>query len=54
LLFGSDFPFFTPAQTAEALHAVADNGPGGPLPRIEAEWITEIIERDSLGLLDLE
>lgn len=54
LLFGSDFPFFTPAQTAESLRAVAGNGAGGPLPRIEEEWIEEIIERDSLKLLGLE
>jgi uncharacterized protein len=54
LLFGSDFPFFTPQQTAEALRAVPDRYAGTPLPSIGKDWIEELVERDSLVLVGLE
>jgi predicted TIM-barrel fold metal-dependent hydrolase len=54
LLFGSDFPFFTPQQTAQALRALADAAPTTPLPPISVDWIDELIERDSLALVGLE
>jgi predicted TIM-barrel fold metal-dependent hydrolase len=54
LLFGSDFPFFTPDQTSAALRAVAGGTPAGPIPRIEVEWIEELVERDSLAVIGLE
>ncbi len=53
LLFGSDFPFFTPQQTAQALRAQAATEGSGPVPHIEAEWIEALIERDSLSLIGL-
>jgi predicted TIM-barrel fold metal-dependent hydrolase len=53
LLFGSDFPFFTPLQTAEALRAVPARVAGTVLPTISADWIEELIERDALALLGL-
>ena len=54
LLFGSDFPIATPAETAAGLRRVNDPIAGtglqpGPLDRIEA-----LIERDPLPLLGLE
>lgn len=51
LLFGSDFPLFTPRQTAEALRAVPTRYAGTPLPHISHDWIEEIIEHDSLALI---
>jgi predicted TIM-barrel fold metal-dependent hydrolase len=54
LFFGSDFPFFTRTQTAEALRAVPARVAGTPLPQIEADGIEELIERDSLALVGLE
>ena len=54
LLFGSDFPFFTPLQTAAALRAVPARFEGTPLPQISKDWIEELIERDSLALLGVE
>lgn len=53
LLFGSDFPFFTPDQTAQALRVLATYQPSAPMPFIDAEWIEALIERDSLALLGL-
>ena len=54
LLFGSDFPFFTPTQTAEVLRAVPARYEGTPLPQISKDWIEDLIERDSLALLGVE
>jgi uncharacterized protein len=54
LLFGSDFPFFTPQQTAVALRALADLPAQPPLPYMDAEWIEALIERDSLKLIGLD
>jgi predicted TIM-barrel fold metal-dependent hydrolase len=54
LLFGSDFPFFTPAQTAESLRGRAANTAPAPRPRIDAEWIEALIERNSLATIGLE
>jgi predicted TIM-barrel fold metal-dependent hydrolase len=54
LLFGSDFPFFTPRQTADALRALAGQSAPPPLPRLEADWVEALIERDSLALVGLE
>jgi uncharacterized protein len=53
LLFGSDFPFFTPQQTADALHAMATYSAPAPMPRLDADWIEALIERDSLAAIGL-
>jgi len=53
LLFGSDYPFTTPAASAEAIrnanHITGQSG----LPRIPAEVLDAIVGRDTLGLLNL-
>jgi predicted TIM-barrel fold metal-dependent hydrolase len=54
LLFGSDFPIATPAETAAGLRAVNDPIAGTKLPPIPLEQIEELIERDPLPLLGLE
>jgi predicted TIM-barrel fold metal-dependent hydrolase len=54
LLFGSDFPAATPAETMRLLRAVNDACPDGGAPRIPEDAIEAIIHRDSLALLGLE
>ncbi len=53
LLFGTDYPFTTPASTIEALRRVNDMVEGTRLPRIPVEKIEGMIHRDSLELLGL-
>ncbi len=53
LLFGSDFPIATPAETAAGLRRVNDPVAGTGLPPVPLEAIEEIIERDPLPLLGL-
>ena len=54
LLFGSDFPLATPAETAAGLRAVNAPIQGTKLPPVPLEKIEELIERDPLSLLGLE
>jgi uncharacterized protein len=54
LLFGTDYPFTTPASTLEALRHVNDLVQGTSLPRIPSERIDAMIQRDTLGLLGLD
>ena len=54
LLFGSDFPIATPAETAAGLRRVNDPIAGTALPAVPLEKIEELIERDPLPLLGLE
>ena len=54
LLFGSDFPVATPAETAAGLRRVNDPIEGTRLPAVPLEKIEELIERDPLPLLGLE
>ena len=53
LLFGTDYPFTTPASTIEALHRVNDMVDGTRLPRIPVAKIEAMINRDALPLLGL-
>jgi uncharacterized protein len=53
ILFGSDFPFFTPEQTAEGLRNVNALVEGTPMPKVPARVIDGILERDSLRALGL-
>jgi predicted TIM-barrel fold metal-dependent hydrolase len=53
LLFGSDWPFFTAAQTAESIRNVNAIVEGTGLPRIPEASIEAIFERDTLALLGL-
>jgi len=54
LLFGSDFPIATPAETAAGLRAVNDPIAGTNLPPVPLDKIEELIARDPLPLLGLE
>ena len=54
LLFGSDFPIATPAETAAGLRAVNDPIAGTGLPPVPLDAVEEIIERDPLPLLGLD
>ena len=53
LLFASDYPITTPAETLHALRTVNDIVEGTRLPRVPADKIEAIIHRDSLALLGL-
>jgi uncharacterized protein len=53
LLFGTDYPFTTPASTIAALKKVNDLVAGTNMPRIPEAKIEEMIHRDSLPLLGL-
>jgi uncharacterized protein len=54
LLFGTDYPFTTPASTIEALKKVNDMAAGTNMPRIPEAKIEEMIHRNSLPLLGLD
>ena len=54
LLFGSDFPLWTPAEGMDKLWRLNDQLEGTKLPRIPDEVIDGIIHRNSLELLGLE
>ncbi|HEV2472100.1 MAG TPA: amidohydrolase family protein [Chthonomonadales bacterium] len=51
ILFGSDYPFATPAESIEGLYGLNDMVEGTSLPRISRVHLDEIIHRDSLALL---
>lgn len=53
LLFGSDFPFRSPATCIEALYSVNQFSHGGSLPPIPRELLRGIVERDALALLGI-
>jgi len=53
LLFASDFPVTTAAETFDALHQVNDIVAGTPFPRVPEDKLEAIIYRDSLALLGL-
>jgi predicted TIM-barrel fold metal-dependent hydrolase len=54
LLFGTDYPFTTPASTIAALKKVNDMAAGTKMPRIPEAKIEEMIHRDSLPMLGLD
>lgn len=53
ILFGSDFPFTTPAESIVGLNALNAMVEGTSLPKIAATTLDEIIHRDSLSILGL-
>jgi predicted TIM-barrel fold metal-dependent hydrolase len=53
ILFGSDFPFATPGESIQGLHALNKMAEGTHLPRVSEAALDEIIHRDSLTLLGL-
>lgn len=54
LLFGSDFPFRSPAACIEALYSINQISHGTSLPAIPREQLRGIVERDALKLLGIE
>ncbi len=54
LLFGSDFPLWTPEEGMEKMRRLNDPLEGTKLPRIPDGVIEGIIHRNSLELLELE
>jgi predicted TIM-barrel fold metal-dependent hydrolase len=53
LLFGSDFPFFTPEQTAAGLRSINDVTRGTGLPKVPEALIEQTLTRDTFALLGL-
>ena len=53
VLFGSDYPFFTPEKTRETLLAVNDLTEGTSLPRIPEAVLQRILDRNIPELLGL-
>lgn len=53
LLFASDFPVTTAAETFDAMHKVNDIVEGTNFPRVPEDELEAIIYRDSLALLGL-
>ena len=54
LLFGTDYPFTTPASTIDALRRVNDMVEGTRLPRIPVAKLEAMIHREALPLLGLD
>ncbi|MCY3801552.1 MAG: amidohydrolase family protein [Chloroflexi bacterium] len=53
LLFGSDFPFWTPREGFDKLRRLNEQVEGTGFPRIPDDVIEGIINRDALGLLGI-
>lgn len=53
LLFGSDYPFRSPAACIEALYSINQISHGTSLPPIPRESLRGIVERDALKLLGI-
>jgi predicted TIM-barrel fold metal-dependent hydrolase len=53
LLFGSDYPFFTIAETLEGLKEIQQVAERANLPPIPETMVEEIAHRDGLGVLGL-
>ncbi|MBI3698274.1 MAG: amidohydrolase [Acidobacteria bacterium] len=54
LLFGSDYPFTTPAATIEALRNINRITEGTGLPRLPMAKMEELMQRDTLRLLGVD
>ena len=54
LLFGSDFPYRSPATSIEALYSINQIRNGTSLAPIPREQLRGIVERDALALLGIE
>ena len=53
LLFGSNFPFRSPAACIEVLYSVNQISHGTSLPAVPREQLRGIVERDTLSLLGI-
>ncbi len=54
LLFGSDFPYTSPAACIETLYSINQFCHGTNLPTIPREQLRQIVERNTLDLLGIE
>lgn len=54
ILFGSDFPFTTPEESIKGLMDINRVADHGSMPRITEEFISALLERDTLSLLGLD
>lgn len=54
LLFGSGFPYSTPAEAIESIYSLNRFSHGTGLPTVPREKLRAIIERDALGLLGIK
>lgn len=54
LLFGSDFPFCTPAQAISTIYSINTLPHGTNLPTVPREQLRQIIERDVLDALGIK
>lgn len=54
LLFGSDYPFTTPASSLEAFRHINDLVAGTNLPRVSETLLDEIVHRDTLAILEID
>jgi predicted TIM-barrel fold metal-dependent hydrolase len=54
LLFGSDFPYATPAETLEGFRKVNHVAAGTNMPKLSQEEIEMVIHQPTLRLLELE
>lgn len=54
LLFGSDFPYATPAKAIESLYRLNHLVTGTNLPTIPRQSLVSIVERDALAVLGIE
>jgi predicted TIM-barrel fold metal-dependent hydrolase len=52
LVFGSDYPLWTPAQAVDGLRALARRR-AGDLPHVEESTVEELLARDALAVLGL-
>ncbi len=53
LLFGSDYPWYSPAETRDALFSLTDLPRGTGLPQIPLEALEAIVNRDAVQALGL-
>ena len=54
VFFGTDFPWFTPAQTRDGLYETAKISEGSNLPPLTREDVEKLINRDTLKILGVE
>jgi predicted TIM-barrel fold metal-dependent hydrolase len=54
LLFGSDYPLWTPAEAVAGLRTLNDQVEGSRNPRVRDEVIEAMFERDTLAVLGLD
>jgi hypothetical protein len=53
LLFASDYPWYTPDETRDALYALIEIPKGTGLPRLSMDVLEGIVNRDVLGILGI-